>query len=186
MLLKKVALVDLLRPVLGNPQQGVGALAVAAKTKWDVVVIVNDCNTLDSGRFLRSAVQYVDDPEKKNNYATMLRALFSAVETENYQAEFKGTTVVCKRAHSFSYASARHTIWELKLGKKDRVYFCSVSNKCSKLIVLLMAFHKKDQTTPVDVTTPCEKDFRSLLTCQQDIPLCPEKTNETHQPRYRK
>lgn len=178
MLLRKVKLVDLLGPIVGDAAKAVGALAVAKPTKWDVALVVNDCDKLDGGRFFRSVNDYVDDQEKKGNFALMLTVLFAAIQAENYQAEIKGTNVICKKGHSFSYAGANQILWELKHGKKDRIYFWAAKLGGRGVIVLSMAFHKKDQATPVEVTRPCEKEMRSFLDPKTHVQFCPEKVHE--------
>lgn len=175
MLLRRVKLLDLLVPILDNPPKAVGALAVPKPTKWDVAIVVNDCSRVDGGRFFKSVQDYVDDTEKKSNFALMLRTLFAAIEADNYQAEIKGTSVTCKKAHSFTYNKSSHILWELKQGKKDRIYFWTIKIGTRGFIVLSMAFHKKDQETPSEVTVPCEKEMRSFLDPKNQIEICPEK-----------
>jgi uncharacterized protein (UPF0333 family) len=160
---------------MGNPAKSVGALAVPKPTKWDVALVVNDCSKMDSGRFFKSVRDYVDDTEKKSNFALMLTTLFAAIEADNYQAEIKGTSVTCKKAHSFTYNKSTHILWELKQGKKDRIYFWTIKTGTRGVIVLSMAFHKKDQETPPEVTGPSEKEMRNYLDPKNYMEYCSEK-----------
>ncbi|WP_157652652.1 hypothetical protein [Burkholderia ubonensis] len=155
----------------GADLQRVGALAREDKaTKWTLVTIAKSPPPPDSGRFFRSLEDHVDAPDKKASYLTMVAELCSAIEVDDYQAALKVGTVSVKAAHHFKYGGHKHAVWELKYGKKDRIYF--YPHPQERLIFLLMAYHKKDQQTPEDVCAACERDIKLILDPKCKIDFC--------------
>ncbi|MFM0647018.1 hypothetical protein PQR14_22060 [Paraburkholderia bryophila] len=158
--------------LIGVDLNKVGALARAAKAmKWTLVAIAKSAPPPDSGRFFRSVKDYVDSSDKKSSYQTMVLEICDAIESDDYQASIKGVgSISVKVAHTFSYGGRKHSVWELKCGKKDRIYFYPHTSE--RLIFLLMAYHKKDQQTPDEVCKACEADIKLILDPQCKIVFC--------------
>ncbi|WP_191576303.1 hypothetical protein [Achromobacter insolitus] len=130
------------------------------KRCWTVGCLLAD-EEAEKSKFQRSVEAHVDDAEKKRNFTTMVGALFEAVCSQDYQGALEGGAVTCKPAHSFKFDGHTHTIWELKEGKKDRIYFFRKPGW--NVLVLFLAFHKKDRQTPDEVKNICEPAARQLL-----------------------
>lgn len=155
--------------------------ARSAAPHWVVAIpISRSGDSVEASAFYRSVTQNVDDDDKRANFAVMMNALQRAAQEQNYQQVLKGTTVSVKIAHKFKYANANHCVWELKQGKKDRVYFCSTTIQLQAadcpVIVPLMAFHKKDQNTPKEVIGYCEPTHKSYLAAGKNIQLIKERS----------
>lgn len=168
--IRALTLRDLIR-LAGREMNIPGSLLVERPKHWDIVILGDAEQPIESSSFGRSVRKNVDSTEKAANYLLMVTTLLRAVEDSDYrgyllEGELEGARVVCKDAHSFSMHGKKERILELKLGKKDRIYFYQVNASSSpkaRAILLLMAFHKKDQRTPADVTGVCERQIRSLL-----------------------
>jgi hypothetical protein len=172
--IKRVSIQDLLKPI-GNPNGPPGALAIERNLQWDVGIWLQDGQSQNASTFFKSVNRNLDSADKKSSYVMMVTTLFSALEDANYQASLKDTQIQCKPAHSFKYSNSKEHIWELKRGKKDRIYFYQL-NKGGPLskgvIVLCMAYHKKDQQTPPEVSSSCESDVRALLREGHHVRFC--------------
>jgi hypothetical protein len=163
--IKRVSIHDLLKPI-GSPNGPPGALAIERDLQWDVGIWLQDRQLQSTSAFFKSVARNLDSADKKSKYVQMVTTLFSALAEGNYQAALKETQVQCKPAHSFKYSNSKEHIWELKLGKKDRVYFYQLSKSVALpkgVILLCLAYHKKDQQTPAEVSSSCESDVRKLL-----------------------
>lgn len=148
-----------------------------AALKWDVAVLVSDC-TSEKSKFSRSVTQYVDDRKKRASFLLSIGLLFEAIQDEDYQAALDGSMVDCKPAHTFKFDNSTYTLWELKPNNKDRIYFyaCTdLSRPARKTIFLLMAYHKKDKTTPKEVSDPREEEIKSILRARGKIEFCEGK-----------
>ncbi|MGC5809333.1 hypothetical protein [Ralstonia pseudosolanacearum] len=138
--------------------------------KWKVTVLTTDCEALDATDFINSVQREVDDDEKAGNYITMLFALFSAIKQGDLEAAFSQLAVQCKEAHLFKYRGHGERLWELKYGKKDRIYFYYLGKP--KIIVLLEAHHKKDQTTPKAIKNRGESAIKKIVDGSDSIEFC--------------
>lgn len=158
--------------LIGVGAQQVGALARAqAKAKWSVVVLAKAIPPPNTGRFFKSVKDNVDAAEKKSSYGVMIAELFDAIEQDDFQASLNEAGVVTvKVAHSFRFGGQKHNVWELKYGKKDRIYFYPLPQH--RLIFLLLAYHKRDQKTPDEVCRACEADVKLLLDPKLVIEYC--------------
>ena len=167
-----VALVD------AKGQPGV-PLALKSKLKWDVAVLVANCDAAKN-RFSRSVADHMDDVAKRSQFLTAIYHLFDAIQDDDYQAALVDGSVTCKVAHTFKFDNATHKLWELKPGKKDRIYFYAteLSAPHRKTIFLLMAFHKKDQNTPQEVSGVCEEDIKNILRAKGKIEFCKEENDD--------
>lgn len=152
------------------------ALTPTAKLKWDVAVLVADCN-MQKNRFIRSVSDHVDANSKKANFLLAISHLFDAIREDDYQNVLVGSAIGCKVAHSFKFEGKPFKVWELKSSNKDRIYFYATDLEAPrrKTIFLLMAYHKKDQTTPAEVSTPCEDDIKAIIKTKGKIEFCEVK-----------
>ena len=141
-----------------------------ASRRWQVGCVVADVDAPKS-KFQRSVEKYVDDREKRKSFVTMVGALFDAVCHDDYQGSLSDGNVACKVAKQFKFDGNNHNLWELKYGKKDRLYFFPITNGKQCAIVLLMAFHKKDQRTPEEVDS-CVADAKMLLRGRGELKFC--------------
>lgn len=151
-----------------------------SKLKWDVAVLVPDCSS-EKNRFTRSVSQYVDDRKKKASFLLSIGLLFEALQDENYQAALIGSPVACKSARTFKFDRSNHKLWELKPNNKDRIYFYPVTDleyPARKTIFLLMAYHKKDETTPSEAADPCEEEIKNILKSKGKIDFCEVKNGK--------
>lgn len=152
----------------------------SSKLKWDVAVLVPDCSS-EKNRFTRSVAQYVDDRKKKSGFLLSIGLLFEALQDENYQAALAGSAVACKPARTFKFDSSNHKLLELKPNNKDRIYFYPVSGLeylKKKTIFLLMAYHKKDETTPSEAADPCVEEIKNILKSKGKIDFCEVKNGK--------
>lgn len=128
---------------------------------WRVVVLAKNGEALTETDFYRSVISEVDDDGKIAHYLDMVYALFSAAKIPDFRFAFQGLTVTCKEAHAFKYKNSTEKLWELKSGKKDRIYFYVLGK--SKIIVLLEAHHKKSQTTPREIKVRAEPAIKWVV-----------------------
>lgn len=142
-------------------------LVSATKQKWEVVVIPSDPEQI-SGRFPKTVAKYVDDHQKKSALLRCLSEIFSAACEDNFLAAIEQSGIECKPARTFKFEGGNHKILELKPNKKDRLYFYPTRDG-RKIVFLLMAFHKKDQQTPDEVSLPCEDDVKRILRSRGDF-----------------
>ena len=151
-------------------------LILSDKQKWDVLIVVRDCQT-SNGRFLKSLDQNVDDIKKRANILKAIDELYNAICIDDYQAELAKSSVSCKIAHQFKYEGDSLKVWELKPNNKDRVYFFPTSETFGgrKRIFLLSAYHKKDQQTPKEIKDSCEEAIKEILRTKDKIEICEEK-----------
>lgn len=177
--LKRLDLTHVLARAGVNARAALGGRQPPAASAWLLCTPIGAKGAdLSASRFYRSIDEFVDDPEKKSHFAVLINAVFRASVQPNYQDVLKGSNVTVKVAHGFKYAGKQHKIWELKSGKKDRVYFITcevcVGGKNLNLIVLLLAYHKKDQTTPEEVSRYAEQVMREFICPKPDVELAKE------------
>lgn len=131
---------------------------------WIVCTPISDGEVDEkASKLLKSIRKHVDDDDKRSNFLVMLTALWRAAAQQVYGAVLANSTVTPKPAHSFLYQGKRHSVLELKQGKKDRLYFFSASLAGRPSLVLLLAHHKKDQTTPREVSQHCEQAMKAYV-----------------------
>lgn len=138
--------------------------------RWQVGCVVADVDAAKT-KFQRSIERHVDDRDKRKSFATMVGALFDAVCHDDYQDALQGGSVACKVAKQFRFDGHNHKLWELKYGKKDRLYFFPITTGKPRTIVLLMAFHKKDQRTPEEVDS-CVDEAKEFLRDHGEFRFC--------------
>lgn len=148
--------------------EALGAWAPPNTPHWTLVTPVGAApDALGTTKFYRSISEYVDDEDKRIAFATSMMGIATAAAQQNYQAVLKGSYVQVKVAHEFKYGGNNHKLWELKPNNKDRVYFFThpVTTKTGEkpVISMLLAHHKKDQTTPKEVSKYCETVMKSYL-----------------------
>jgi hypothetical protein len=149
------------------------ALTSTTKQKWEVVVIPNDPKYL-SGRFPKTIVKHVNDSQKKSAILRCLSEIYAAACEDNFLAAIEQSGIECKPAHTFKFEGGAHRLLELKPNRKDRLYFYPARDG-SKVIFLLMAFHKKDQQTPDEVSGPCEEEIKQILRSRGNFEFNEEK-----------
>jgi hypothetical protein len=119
---------------------------------------------VQKSRFFKSITEDIDDATKIGTFVQLVSAIGSASNLENYHDFFRNGGVECKEAHSFNHKGQRVKIYELKKHrKKERLYFATFSAKGMRFFVLLLAHHKKDETTPKHISTHCETQISQLL-----------------------
>lgn len=140
---------------------------------WRLVTpVARQTSSVERSRFYDSVKNHVNDNEKKSHFLTMFNELILASKHQNYQESLKGSATIVKEAHSFKYNNSNPKLWELKHGKKDRIYFFNLTDETARYIILLMAYHKKDKNTPGDVKSYCEKTMREYLRAGTNIKIC--------------
>jgi hypothetical protein len=145
---------------------------------WSIVTPVSSrSEQLASSKLYRSIAEHVDDDEKRANFAALMNGLFRAAGQENYQEVLRASSITMKVAHEFRFRNKTEKLWELKQGKKDRVYLYPLgivgSNKeRRRAIAVLLAWHKKDQTTPRDVVNYCEGTIKAHVNPQAQLEFC--------------
>ena len=158
--------------------KAIGAAPRRTAPHWILVTPVGGRGALATYKFYRSVVDYVDDDEKRRSFGVVMNALGHAAQQSNYQEVLRGSQVDVKSAHNFTYGGQTHKVWELKYNKKDRVYFFPLQVRQGAVqrsaIVLLLAYHKKDQTTPKDVALGLESVMRKYLDPRASIEICRE------------
>ena len=131
---------------------------------WRLCTSIGDDDAnANMSKLFKSIRKNIDDNEKRSNFLVMLTALANAATQQDYGAVLANSVVTLKPAHKFTYQNKNHSVLELKQGKKDRLYFFAEHFSAFPCIVLLLAHHKKDQTTPKEVTSHCEAAMRTCL-----------------------
>lgn len=151
-------------------------LISAAAQRWDVVVVVRDCESVSN--FHKSITKHLDDLKKKGAILRALSDLYDAICSEDYQEELESAGLSCKVAHSFLFSGATYKVWELKPDNKNRLYFFPLKDGLpnnKKAVFMLMAYHKKDNKTPSEVSEYCEKTIKLILQARGEIEYCEEK-----------
>lgn len=176
--LKLVTLASVLAHAGLVAPSGLGRDRGAPHTKpfWELATpTTNEGMSLEASRLFRSITEHVNDDEKRAAFALMVNGISRASALQNYQEVLKGSNIVVKVAHDFKYLGRAHKLWELKANKKDRIYFFALKLKIlgreRNVIVLLMAFHKKDQHTPKEVCSPCEEAMKQFLDPKASIQI---------------
>lgn len=171
----KVLTARVLLEAAGFPADQIAAALVGgfwAPGHWVLCTPVGDADAdVHGSKLLRSIRRYVDDDEKRSNFLVMLTAIARAATQQDYGAVLANSTVTPKPAHSFSYQNKKHSVLELKQGKKDRIYFFAERLGGRPCIVLLLAHHKKDQTTPKEVCNHCEHAMKNCLACAANVEI---------------
>jgi hypothetical protein len=170
---KVVTLRALLTAAGFSPEQISSALAngLGGSGVWRLCTPVGEDDDLNGSKLFKSIKKYVDDDEKRSNFLVMLTAIARAATQQDYGAVLSNSVVTAKPAYKFNYRNKQHTVLELKHGKKDRIYFYPEKFCGLPCIVLLLAHHKKDQTTPKEVTTYCETTMKAHLASISDVSI---------------
>ncbi len=148
-----------------NLSEALPAGRPTGKPRWSVVTPVRDsAQGVVDGKFFASLSNECNDSSKRASLLAMLTHLGWAVLQDDYQSALKSTSVSPKEAFSFLYMKKTQRIWELKYQNKDRLYYVTHNGPSqSKLIVLLLYHHKKDNSTPKGIASYCEKIFKGFL-----------------------
>ncbi|UVH56512.1 hypothetical protein NWF24_27265 [Variovorax paradoxus] len=167
-ILKPINIKDVLQHAGVDIHAVLGASTSPNAPHWTLTTPIGDAKeTLSGTKFYRSISEYVDDEDKRIAFATSMMGITAAAAQQNYQAVLKGSYVQVKVAHEFKYGGSNHKLWELKPNNKDRVYFfthpVAIQTGTQPVISMLLAHHKKDQTTPKEVSKYCETLMKSYL-----------------------
>lgn len=159
--------------------QALGLRPAAARPHWRLATpIARADDAITATRFYGSIDEYVDDDDKRASFALLMNGLGRAAHQQDYQAVLKDSNVAVKVAHLFEFESSKHKVWELKQNKKDRLYFCAITIRSwpttDPFLVPLLVHHKKDQTTPREVSNYCERTMKSYLDRKAIVRLCKE------------
>lgn len=152
-------------------------LILPSKQRWEIAIIVRECGHLN-GHFAKSAEKHVDDNTKRSALLRALSELYAAVCNEDYQGALEQSGVNCKVAYDFEYEGGKHKLWELKPNNKDRLYFYPLKDGLpngKKVIFLLLAYHKKDQKTPKEISEACKEEIKLILQARGKIKVCEDK-----------
>jgi len=175
---RKISLTRLIELVTGRREPPPGQVIPADKTqKWDVAVLVPDCGVTEC-RFTKTLQASADDDKKRSNILVMLFELFRAIQHPDYKKNLlEDSSITVKVAHTFKHGGHMHNVMELKYGNKDRIYFYANTGKKApekNVLFLLMAHHKKDNTTPDEVKNPCTKEIKRILDAKGIVDFCKE------------
>jgi hypothetical protein len=141
-----------------------GAAARFGPMAWTFATPVPDTSVdFKSSKFYRTVIDNVDDDEKLGHFGTMMAGLARAATQSNFSELLVGYGVDYKRAWDFKAHGSMRRLWELKHGKKDRVYLYPITIEDKKAFIFLQAEHKKDQTTPKHVKAYCEPMIKALV-----------------------
>lgn len=183
MRLKRVPFWRVFRQAGADAREAFGDAAAQLEVlgHWMVVTPVSDCDVdLASSRFFKSIAENVDGDEKRENFTRMIHALYRAAKHSDYGEQLMQIGMQCKIAHSFTFRGGTQKVWELKRGKKDRIYFFTFSpligGKSRPLIVLLVAEHKNSRTTPEHVKRHAESVIKDCLDPQVKLEICKESS----------
>ena len=131
--------------------------------KWIPVMILSGAQSVDKSHLVKSIAENVDDPKKRSFYLLVVDALFRAVTLDDFSQFFNCSVVIYKVAHSFKYKGKVESLYELKKGKKDRVYIYPYNGKFGRFIFVLEALHKDQQNTPPEIKAYAEHTIKSIL-----------------------
>lgn len=135
--------------------------------QWCVVTpVVSDSADLTKTKLFKSITDEIsDDIQKSKNFLNLVRGIYEASNAENFKNYYDiDTGTICKEAHSFEYNGKKIKVLEVKnKRKKERLYFyCGLMGK-DKRCILLLALHKRDETTPDSVKTSCEDQLKAVF-----------------------
>lgn len=133
---------------------------------WDVCTPVGVDQDLQKSKLFKSITADIsDDIGKKKNFLDLVNGVFEASNSNSIRDYYNiSSTTQFKEAHSFELSGQKIKIHEVKnTRKKERLYiYCGELGKI-KRCVLLLAIHKKDETTPDSVKNYCEEQVKELL-----------------------
>jgi len=143
----------------------------ATSEVWRICTPLSDGDvTVQKSKFFKSITEDIDDASKLKTFVQLVSALASASTVENYHEFFRGIAVECKEAHGFNHRGTKVKIFELKrLRQKERLYFFPLSAKGMRFFIVLLAHHKKDETTPKNVANYCEAQAIQFIDAGEKI-----------------
>lgn len=142
-----------------------------AKPSWHLVTPVNARDqAVGQSKFFKSIVEHVDDPRKQSAFLTSMVALFWAQQQKNLPEHLSSqSSPLFKVASKFKFQGMNISIHELKSNNKDRVYLQTHSSGGELSVILYLAHHKKDQTTPQVVKGYCHDQASKYLSNQSSV-----------------
>lgn len=162
--LKLVGLSAILEQVKPGLAKAIAIPAVGSV--WRVCIALSDDDaTIQKSKFFKSIKDEIDDSSKRATFVQLVTALGHASNLDNYHAFFGDGGVECKEAHAFQHNGSRIKILELKRHrKKERLYFFPlITQNSMRIFVPLLAYHKRDETTPAQVANSCQTQVAKLL-----------------------
>jgi len=165
MLLKQVSI----NAIYSHTQKGADRALTPGRVfgkVWDVCTPVGVDVDLPKSKLFKSITDEIaDDIHKKKNFFDLVNGVFEASNIENFREYYgESTTSQFKEAHSFEYGGRKIKIHEVKnLRKKERLYIYCGELLNKKRCLLLLAIHKKDETTPEYVKNYCETQVKEFL-----------------------
>lgn len=140
-----------------------GQVVLNGKLKWVPVMVLPASQQADKSHFIKSVMAEVDDNGKRSHFTIMIDAIFSGMMLDDFSEFLKGTVVTYKVAHKFKFANKFESLWELKHGKKDRIYVYPYTGPCGKFVFFIEAAHKNQTTTEKSVKDHAEGEIKKIL-----------------------
>lgn len=164
MLLKQVAIDAIYSHTQKGAERALTPGRVYGKV-WDVCTPVGIGSDLPKSKLFKSITADIsDDIGKKKNFLDLVLGVFQASNSDSFRDYYNvSSTTQFKEAHSFDFGGKKFKVHEVKnTRKKERLYiYCGELGK--KRCVLLLAIHKKDETTPDAVKKYCEDQIKEFL-----------------------
>lgn len=166
MILKQVTIDAIYSHVQRNAEKALTP-GLAFGKAWSVCTPVTDeVSDMTKTKFFKSIASDIkDDIQKRKNFIDLVRGLYEASNLENFKEYYDiQTNTECKEAFSFDYGGKKIKVLEVKnRRKKERLYFYCGSLKNGKHCILLLAAHKRDETTPESVKNHCEDQLKDIF-----------------------
>ena len=145
--------------------------SLQAKPNWNLVTPVNARDqAITQSKFFKSIVEHVNDPRKQSAFLTSMVALFWAQQQKNLPEYLAGqSSPLFKVASKLKFQGVNLSIHELKPNNKDRVYLQTHSFGGDSAVILYLAHHKKDQTTPQVVKGYCHDQASKYFSNQSSV-----------------
>lgn len=165
MLLKQVTI----NAIYSHTQKGAERALTSGRVygqMWDVCTPVGVESDLSKSKLFKSITANIsDDIGKKKNFLDLVRGVFEASNCESFRDYYNvSSTTQFKEAHSFELDGKKFKVHEVKnTRKKERLYIYCGELENKKRCVLLLAIHKKDETTPDSVKRYCEDQIKELI-----------------------
>lgn len=140
-----------------------GQVVLNGKLKWVPVMILPASEQADKSYFTKSVQAEVDDNGKRSHFSIMIEAIFNAMMLEDFTEFLSGTVVKYKPAHKFKYQNKFESLWELKHGKKDRIYIYPHTGPCGNYVFFIEAAHKNQTATEKSVRDHAETEIKRII-----------------------
>lgn len=169
LLLKQVSIETIYSHTQKGSERGLAPGRVYGKV-WDVCTPLSTDSALPKSKLFKSITDDIsNDKFKKINFLDLVRGVYEASNIESFKDYYNtSTTTQLKEAHSFEINGKRIKIHEVKnTRKKERLYIYIGEIEKRKRCILLLAIHKRDETTPGNVKSYCEDQVKQFLRSNQ-------------------